>query len=95
MDREAIVGEMLPIAQAAHNCGGMVIAQVAEIRPDAAPPQHVRVPGILVDRIVVADAAEHEQTFAEAFNPAYCAPLPRDGDIARALGRPCRWTRGA
>ncbi len=46
----------------------------------------MRVPGILVDRIVVADAAEHEQTFAEAFNPSYCAPLPRDGDICRALG---------
>jgi propionate CoA-transferase len=87
MDREAIVGEILPIAQAARNGGGTVIAQVAEIRHDAAPPHLVRVPGILVDRIVVADAAEHGQTFAEAFNPAYCAPLPRDGDIARALGR--------
>jgi propionate CoA-transferase len=86
MDREAIVGEILPIAQAVRNCGGTVIAQVSEIRPGAAPPHLVRVPGILVDRIVVASPAEHEQTFAEAFNPAYCSALPPDGDIARALG---------
>ncbi|MCA9153561.1 MAG: acyl CoA:acetate/3-ketoacid CoA transferase [Planctomycetales bacterium] len=72
MDREAVVGEVLPIAQAVHNCGGTVIAQVAELRDDAAPPHQVRVPGMLVDRIVVAEADEHDQTFAERDNPDYC-----------------------
>lgn len=72
MDREAVIGEVLPMAQAAHNSGGLVIAQVAEIRHELAPPQSVRVPGILIDRVVVAAAGEHEQTFAEAFNPDYC-----------------------
>ena len=72
MDREAVIGEVLPIAQAVHNSGGKVIAQVAELRDNAAPPQHVRVPGVLVDRIVVAEPHAHDQTFEEAFNETYC-----------------------
>jgi propionate CoA-transferase len=73
MDHEAIIGEALPIAQAVRNCGGIVIAQVSKLLDHSAHPQHVRVPGILVDHIVVAGPGEHEQTFAEQFNPAYCS----------------------
>jgi len=74
MDEEALVGEVLPIAQAAHNCGGIVIAQVRRLLDRPAPPHQVRVPGILVDAIVVAAPAEHSQTFGETFNPAYVTP---------------------
>lgn len=72
MDDEAIIGEVLPIAQAVRNSGGIVIAQVSRLLDSPADPKAVRVPGILVDRIVVASSADHQQTFAEKFNPRYC-----------------------
>ena len=53
MNKEAIFGEVLPIAQAAHNSGGIVIAQVAELLGKPADPHRVRVPGIIVDKIEI------------------------------------------
>lgn len=86
MDDEAIIGEVLPIAQAARNSGGIVIAQVARLLDRPADPKAVRVPGILVDRVVLAAPGEHEQTFGNSHNPGFVtpgaipalAPLPMD-----------------
>ena len=76
MDNEVIIGETLAIAQAAHNSGGIVIAQVARTLDKPARPHHVTVPGIIVDAVVVGQAHEHEQTFAEHYNRAYVSPAP-------------------
>jgi len=67
MEREGMIGEVLPIAQAAKNHGGIVIAQVERIVDRIADPKSVRVPGILVDYIVESGGEQHDQTFGTAF----------------------------
>ena len=71
MEREGVIGEVLPIAQAARNHGGIVIAQVERIVDRITDPKAVRVPGILVDYIVVAEKEHHAQTFAIDFDKAF------------------------
>jgi propionate CoA-transferase len=72
---EAFHHELLCIAQAAKNSGGIVIAQVKRISAQPAPPNLVRVPGILVDYVVVVgeDPELHAMTFAEYNNESYTA----------------------
>jgi propionate CoA-transferase len=74
MEDEALTQDVLPLAQAARNSGGIVIAQVKRmVAKHSVPLSHVRVPGILVDYVVVAeDATDHWMTYGEEHNPAYC-----------------------
>lgn len=74
--REVLKGELLPVAQAVRNSGGITIAQVAELTDRPLPPQEVAVPGILVDYFVVAEPEQHHQTFGEEFNIRYVSPAP-------------------
>jgi propionate CoA-transferase len=72
-EHEPFHHDLLAIAQAARNSGGVVIAQVKRLaRAGSMNPNLVRVPGILVDYVVVTeDPADHWMTFGEAYNPAY------------------------
>jgi propionate CoA-transferase len=71
MEKEAGFLTTLPMAIATHNCGGKVIAQVERIAiAGTLHPQHVQVPGILVDGVVKADPENHWMTWREQYNPA-------------------------
>ena len=78
LEEEAINGEMLAMAMAAHNSEGIVIAQAKRVVPrETLVPRHVQVPGALVDYGFVDPG--QTQTYLTDYSPFY-AGLERTPD---------------
>jgi propionate CoA-transferase len=74
MEQEAIFGEMLSMAQATRRAGGIVIVQVRRLaKRSTLPPKQVKIPGMLVDLVVVDP--DQRQTYPTAYSPAYAGEL--------------------
>ena len=73
---EGALLECLPLAQAAKNSGGIVIAEVEYVaQTGTLHPKRVRVPGVLVDYVVVALPQDHWQSAGTQFNPAFSGEI--------------------
>lgn len=95
MEDEPVHGDNLALAMAAHNNGGIVLAQVGRlVQRHSLRPRDVRIPGALVDHVVLAE--NQPQTYATPFSPYYAGqlrrpdPAPADGgvlDVRQVIAR--------
>lgn len=76
MEKEALTLEGLSIAMAARNSGGIVIAQVERLaESNTLNSRQVKIPGVMVDCVVVAPQELHWQTFGEQYSAAFSSEL--------------------
>jgi propionate CoA-transferase len=84
MEEEAVLGEMLPMAQATRRAGGIVIVQVKRMATrNTLHGKDVKIPGILVDFVVVD--RDQRQTYATYYDPSYSGELRIPNDDIPAL----------
>jgi propionate CoA-transferase len=78
MEREALTLEALAVATAVHNADGLVIVQVERVAESGSlSPREVKIPGILVDCVVVSPPEHHWQTFGTPYSAALSGELRR------------------
>ncbi len=76
MEKEALTLESLAIATATRNSNGFVIVQVERIADrHTLNARQVKIPGIMVDCVVVSQPEHHWQTFAEVYNPSFSSEI--------------------
>lgn len=73
LEKEVATTEVTSAAQAVRNCGGKVVVQVEKVvKGGTLDPKLVKIPGIYVDAVVVADMKDHEQSFGMEYDPGLC-----------------------
>ena len=76
MEREALIMEALAVATAVHNAGGLVIVQVERVAESGSlSPREVKIPGILVNCVVLSQPGHHWQTFGTPYSAALSGEL--------------------
>jgi propionate CoA-transferase len=76
MEKEALTLEALAIATAARNSNGFVIVQVERVADRGTlNARDVKIPGIMVDCVVVAEPEHHWQTFGTPYNPSFSCEI--------------------
>ncbi|AKA69754.1 acyl CoA:acetate/3-ketoacid CoA transferase [Clostridium scatologenes] len=86
LEKEAAILDGTSMAQAAKNSGGIVILQVEKVvAKGTLDPRKVKIPGVYVDAIVVAEPQNHMQTFGEVYNPSYSGEVKLPVDSIDSL----------
>jgi propionate CoA-transferase len=76
MEKEALTLEALAIATAARNSGGFVIVQVERVADRGTlNARQVKIPGIMVDCVVVSEPENHWQTFGTPYDPSFSSEI--------------------
>lgn len=87
MEKEALTLDCLAQAMAAHNNGGIVIAQVERIvEQGSIKPKDVKVPGVLVDCVVVAGSPDmHRMNYGVMYDPALSGEIRVPADALQKM----------
>ena len=81
-EKEVSPLEGTSVCQAVKNSGGIVVVQVEKlVKAGTLDPRLVKVPGIYVDYVVVADPKDHQQTLDCDYDPALSGEM-RNPDVA-------------
>lgn len=73
MEKEGFYGDPFAVAMAAKAHGGKVIVQVERLSSECADPTKVKIPGTIVDAVVVSPT--QMQSMIEVYNPTYTGDL--------------------
>ena len=96
LEKEVASLEATSVAQAVKNSGGIVVVQVeGVVQAGTLDPRLVKIPGIYVDYIVVAEPEDHEQSLGCRYDPALCGerrapqaePTPLPLTAKKIIGR--------